>query len=61
MKCPTCAEELPPVADDESLPAHFPFCSQRCQMIDLGHWFAEDYRISRPIGVSEREDSLPES
>ena len=22
-----------------------PFCSQRCQMIDLGAWASEDYRI----------------
>jgi endogenous inhibitor of DNA gyrase (YacG/DUF329 family) len=22
-----------------------PFCSERCRMIDLGKWAAEDYRI----------------
>jgi len=23
----------------------FPFCSTRCQLIDLGRWLDEDYRI----------------
>jgi len=23
-----------------------PFCSERCKMIDLGKWAAEDYRIA---------------
>jgi endogenous inhibitor of DNA gyrase (YacG/DUF329 family) len=26
-----------------------PFCSDRCQLADLGRWFAEDYRISEPL------------
>ncbi|MCA1649393.1 MAG: DNA gyrase inhibitor YacG [Acidobacteria bacterium] len=23
-----------------------PFCSERCQLVDLGRWLAEDYRIA---------------
>jgi endogenous inhibitor of DNA gyrase (YacG/DUF329 family) len=26
-----------------------PFCSERCQLIDLGAWAAEEYRISEPV------------
>lgn len=26
-----------------------PFCSKRCQLIDLGRWLGEDYRISEPL------------
>lgn len=26
-----------------------PFCSKRCQMVDLGKWLSEDYRISEPL------------
>lgn len=22
-----------------------PFCSERCKLIDLGHWFEETYRV----------------
>ena len=24
---------------------YYPFCSERCQMADLGRWLNEDYRI----------------
>ena len=24
-------------------------CSERCKMVDLGRWFAEDYRVSQPL------------
>ena len=26
-----------------------PFCSTRCQMIDLGKWLGEEYRVSEPL------------
>jgi len=25
--------------------AHRPFCSERCQLIDLGQWTTEQYRV----------------
>lgn len=25
--------------------AYRPFCSERCKMIDLGHWFNETYTV----------------
>jgi len=25
-----------------------PFCSERCRMIDLGRWAAEEYRMPQP-------------
>ena len=25
----------------------FPFCSERCKMIDMGQWFDEEYRIEK--------------
>jgi endogenous inhibitor of DNA gyrase (YacG/DUF329 family) len=28
-----------------------PFCTQRCQLIDLHHWFEGDYRISDPLAA----------
>lgn len=28
------------------LPRFFPFCSERCKLIDLGAWFDADYRIA---------------
>ena len=39
--CPICRE---PAAARRDNPA-FPFCSERCRTIDLGHWLDERYRI----------------
>ena len=40
VKCPTCGVEAP----WEKNP-HRPFCSNRCQLVDLGAWTEERYRI----------------
>jgi len=42
MKCPICKKEVPPDAVD------FPFCSERCRLIDLGNWATEKYVVSSP-------------
>jgi len=41
VKCPTCRVETA----WENNP-HRPFCSKRCQMIDLGAWVEERYKIA---------------
>lgn len=38
-KCPICRNRSVQGED------HFPFCSERCQKIDLGNWSSEEYRI----------------
>ena len=43
MKCPICRKPV-----DRSNP-EFPFCSDRCRLIDLGKWAAEEYVISTPL------------
>ncbi len=40
VKCPQCETEF---AYYES--EFRPFCSERCRLIDLGHWFKESYRV----------------
>ena len=39
--CPICGEDSKAVTDKL-----FPFCSERCQLIDLGRWLDGDYRIA---------------
>lgn len=41
--CPICGELLKD-ADPRRLPT-FPFCSERCKVIDLGRWLGEGYRL----------------
>jgi endogenous inhibitor of DNA gyrase (YacG/DUF329 family) len=43
LKCPICKK---PVASKE---AEFPFCSDRCRLIDLGKWASSAYVISSPV------------
>ena len=36
--------------------AEFPFCSERCRLLDLGNWAAERYVVSEPV----MDESAPE-
>ncbi len=40
VRCPICGVE---VSWEEN--PHRPFCSERCQLIDLGEWAEGSYRI----------------
>ena len=54
VNCPTCRKEVLWVK--ESL--HRPFCSKRCQLIDLGEWADEEKRIK---GESVSAENLPQN
>ncbi len=43
LKCPICKQPVEVAAPD------FPFCSERCRLIDLGRWASGAYVISSPI------------
>ena len=43
MKCPICKKEVG-LTDP-----WMPFCSERCNLIDLGNWASEKYVISTPV------------
>lgn len=51
VKCPTCGK---PVVWAENSPFR-PFCSKRCQLIDLGEWAAEEKRISSQGNLSDSD------
>jgi uncharacterized protein len=48
--CPICKK--PVKARDEN--AAFPFCGERCRLLDLGNWLGESYRV--PVTPDEDED-----
>ena len=54
LRCPTCRTLV--TKDDE----YFPFCSDRCRLIDLGKWASGEYRISSPILDPEVLEGLSE-
>lgn len=41
VQCPTCQR---PVTWTDEFPFR-PFCSERCRMVDLGAWFAEERKV----------------
>jgi len=58
FRCPTCKRVVKSSAQDPSKrPQFFPFCSERCKLIDLGAWFDATYRI--PARTDEESDETP--
>ncbi|HLK49248.1 MAG TPA: DNA gyrase inhibitor YacG [Bryobacteraceae bacterium] len=47
IRCPICKKEVAPGAPE------FPFCSERCKLIDLGNWASGKYVISTPLKPGE--------
>ena len=43
LKCPTCKQPVESTTED------FPFCSERCRVIDLGKWASGEYVVSSPV------------
>ena len=43
MKCPICKKSVADEGADR--PAAYPFCSERCKLIDLGRWLDGKYQI----------------
>jgi uncharacterized protein len=51
--CPICKKPT-----DSDKDAEFPFCSERCRLLDLGAWSSEKYVVSDPIF---NEEKIPET
>jgi uncharacterized protein len=49
-KCPVCGKPAAARAVNKT----FPFCSERCKLVDLGKWLGEEYRI--PVKTPEEDD-----
>jgi endogenous inhibitor of DNA gyrase (YacG/DUF329 family) len=47
LRCPTCRKIV--LAKDPD----FPFCSDRCRVVDLGKWISGGYVISSPVNDPE--------
>jgi endogenous inhibitor of DNA gyrase (YacG/DUF329 family) len=49
MKSFACAICRNTVEYEGSLPSVYPFCSDRCKMVDLGNWLLGKYAIERDV------------
>jgi endogenous inhibitor of DNA gyrase (YacG/DUF329 family) len=43
LLCPICKKRIDPPCD--GVKSYFPFCSERCKLIDLGRWLGGKYQI----------------
>jgi endogenous inhibitor of DNA gyrase (YacG/DUF329 family) len=43
LRCPTCKQPV------KATDAEFPFCNERCRLIDLGKWASGAYVIKSPV------------
>lgn len=49
-KCRKCSKPIDAAVDT------YPFCSKRCQLVDLGAWFDESYKTSRQADADDYPD-----
>jgi len=54
LRCPTCRTIVLRTQED------FPFCSDRCRLIDLGKWASGAYKVSSPIVDPDVLDDIGE-
>ncbi|NIR17566.1 MAG: DNA gyrase inhibitor YacG [Desulfobacterales bacterium] len=54
ITCPICKQDT----TWEENP-HRPFCSEKCKLIDLGKWAAEDYRVPESETSSQTKKDHP--
>jgi endogenous inhibitor of DNA gyrase (YacG/DUF329 family) len=56
LRCPICKKPV------KSTDPDFPFCSDRCRIIDLGKWASGQYVISSPVTDAEEliQEGTPE-
>ena len=55
MKCPICRKEVAGENPD------FPFCSERCRILDLGNWASGKYVVSTPLNQPDPAPANNES
>ena len=55
MRCPICSKPVQEPSGEQISP--FPFCSERCKLIDLGRWLdgAKTYRLHVPPSVPAKQ------
>ncbi len=55
MSCPICKKPVEEPKPEQR--GHFPFCSERCELIDLGRWLDGKYQIPVKQPADEYEAS----
>ena len=60
FRCPICKKKIKKTTKEPLEKFRFfPFCSQRCKLIDLGVWFDGNYKIITDL-KSQQEQQNPQ-
>ena len=54
FRCPQCLKAVPSL----DVPT-FPFCSDRCRLVDLNNWVEGKYTVARPVDPTDHLDDMP--
>jgi uncharacterized protein len=58
-RCPICGKRVLKPSKDKKQTAQitkfFPFCSERCKMVDLYAWLESEYIISTPVEEQKKD------
>jgi endogenous inhibitor of DNA gyrase (YacG/DUF329 family) len=52
--CPICKKPT-----DSDRDKDFPFCTERCRLMDLGNWASEKYKVTEPATDEGGVDAPP--
>jgi endogenous inhibitor of DNA gyrase (YacG/DUF329 family) len=58
MLCPICKKPVDQ-SEKRNSRSYYPFCSERCKLIDLGRWLGGKYQI--PVVEKDESDPREES
>lgn len=53
FRCPICKAVLP----GTTVPS-FPFCSDRCRLLDLNNWLSGNYKFTRPMDPTDNLEEM---
>jgi len=56
-RCPSCGRDV--VRSPQSKAPFFPFCSDRCKLLDLGKWLEGEHRIEEPLRPGDEGRTEP--
>lgn len=54
-ECPQCGKQV--VRSCRSGAPFFPFCCERCKLLDLGKWLSGEHRIEEPLEPGSEDPS----
>ena len=57
MRCPICKKPVDDTEIDQAK-SPYPFCSERCKLIDLGRWLDGKYQIAVDSDMEPADDEL---